>query len=155
VTAAVPDNKARAQAFWSELFNAHDLRKIRGFLAPGFVNHNARPGTLGGPEGARQVFSRLWAGCSDMRFDLQATVAEGSKVVCIGVMTGTHDGPFHGISAMHRPTAARQIHVLTFNDTGLITEHLAVRDDVAVLRQLGALPTTSPGNITTPPSETG
>ena len=60
-----------------------------------------------------------------MRFDLQATVAEGSKVVCIGVMTGTHDGPFHGIPATHRPTAARQIHVLTFNDAGLITEHLA------------------------------
>jgi hypothetical protein len=58
-------------------------------------------------------------------------------------MTGTHDGPFHGIPATHRPTAARQIHVLTFNDTGLITEHLTVRDDVTVLRQLGALPATT------------
>jgi SnoaL-like polyketide cyclase len=67
-------------------------------------------------------------------------VAEGSKVVCIGVMTGTHDGPFHGLPATHRPTAARQVHVLTFNEQGLITEHLAVRDDVTVLRQLGALP---------------
>ena len=78
-----------------------------------------------------------------MHFDLQEMIAEGSKVVCIGVMTGTHDGPFHGIPATHRPTAARQIHVLTFNDTGLITEHLAVRDDVTVLRQLGALPSTA------------
>ena len=42
-----------------------------------------------------------------MRFDLQATVAEGSKVVCIGVMTGTHDGPFHGIPATHRPPRLR------------------------------------------------
>ena len=140
MTAAMPDHKTRAQTFWTELFNAHDLRKIGGFFAPGSVNHNARPGTPDGPEGARQVFGRLWAGCSDMRFDLQAMVAEGSKVVCIGVMTGTHDGLFHGIPATHRPTAARQIHVLTFNDTGLITEHLAVRDDLTVLRQLGALP---------------
>ena len=140
----MPGNKARARAFWAGLFNAHDLRNVRGFFAPGFVNHNARPGTADGLEGAGQVFSRLWAGCSDMHFDLQTMVAEGSKVVCIGVMTGTHDGPFHGIPATHRPTAARQIHELTFNDAGLITEHLAVRDDTAVLRQLGALPAAHP-----------
>ena len=139
MTAAMTDNKVRARAFWAEVFNAHDLRNVRSFFAPEFVNHNARPGTPDGPEGASQVFGRLRAGCSDMHFDLQAMVAEGSKVVCIGVMTGTHDGPFHGIPATGRPTAARQIHVLAFNDTGLITEHLAVRDDIAVLRQLGAL----------------
>lgn len=140
MTAAMPDYKPRARAFWAELFNAHDLRNVRGYFAPEFVNHNARPGTPDGPEGAGQVFSRLWAGCPDLHFDPQEMVAEGSKVVCIGMMTGTHDGPFHGLPATHRPIAARQIHVLTFNDTGLITEHLAVRDDIAVLRQLGALP---------------
>ena len=137
MTAAMPDNKTRARAFWADLFNAHDLRGVRGYFAPGFVNHNARPGT---PDGAGQVFSRLWAGCSDMHFDLEEMIAEGSKVVCIGVMTGTHDGPFHGIPATHRPTAARHIHVLTFDETGLITDHLDVRDDVTVFRQLGALP---------------
>jgi hypothetical protein len=45
------------------VFNEHDLSAARGFVAPGFVNRNARPGTPAGPEGARQVFSRLWAGC--------------------------------------------------------------------------------------------
>jgi predicted ester cyclase len=75
-----------------------------------------------------------------MRFDLQTMVAEGDKVVCIGVMSGTHDGLLQGIPATHRPTAARHIHVLTFNDAGLITDHVAVRDDVTVLRQLGVLP---------------
>ena len=64
MTAAMPGNKARAQAFWTELFNAHDLRNVRAFFAPGFVNHNARPGTPNGPGGAEQVFGRLWAGCS-------------------------------------------------------------------------------------------
>ena len=52
MTTAMPGNKARARAFWAELFNAHDLRNVRGFFAPGFVNHNARPGTPDGPEGA-------------------------------------------------------------------------------------------------------
>ena len=120
------------------------FRKARDFFAPGFINHNARPGTPDGPEGARQVLTRLWAGSSDMHFDLEATVAEGDTVVCIGMMRGTHDGPFHGIPATFRPTAARHIHVLTFNDHGLITRHLAVRDDVTILRQLGVLPDDHP-----------
>jgi hypothetical protein len=92
----MPDQKARAQAFWAEVFNEHDLSAACGFVAPGFVNRNARPGTPA--------------------------------------------GPFHGIPATHRSTAARHIHVLTFDETGLITEHVAVRDDVTVFRQLGALP---------------
>ncbi len=152
--AAVPGYKARAQAFWAELFNQHDLRSVSDFFAPGFVNRNARPGTPDGPDGARRVFSRLWAGCSDMPFDLQAMVAEGNQVVCIGVMTGTHDGTFHGIPATHQPTATRHIHMLTFNDTGLITEHLAVRDDLTLLQQLGALPQDWAQQITRP-SRTG
>jgi hypothetical protein len=60
------------------------------------------------------------------------------------------DRPGQGSSALrpwdfgHRSSyggrsAARHIHVLTFNDDGLIAGHLAVRDDVTILRQLGAL----------------
>ena len=135
----MPDHKTRTEFFWTDLFNAHDLRMAEAFFAPGFVNRNARPGTPHGPEGAREVFTRLWAGSSDMRFDLEAMVAEGDKVVCIGMMRGTHDGPFHGVPATRRPTAARHIHVLTFDRDGLITEHLAVRNDVTVLRQLGVM----------------
>jgi hypothetical protein len=45
MTAARPDNKALARAFCAELFNAHDLGNVRGFFAPGFVNHNARSGS--------------------------------------------------------------------------------------------------------------
>jgi predicted ester cyclase len=86
------------------------------------------------------VFTRLWNGFSDMRFELQTIVAEADKVVCVGMMSGTHDGPFQGIPATHQRTVARHIHLLTFDNAGLITEHLAVRDDIALLRQLGTEP---------------
>ncbi|HUD38510.1 MAG TPA: ester cyclase [Streptosporangiaceae bacterium] len=118
--------------------------EVGDFFAPGFVNHNARPGTPDGPEGAAGVFTRLWAGCSDMRFEVQDMVAEGRRVVCIGMMTGTHDGTLHGIPATHRPTASRQVHVITSDDAGLITEHLAVRDDVTLFLHLGVLPSAWP-----------
>jgi predicted ester cyclase len=131
---------------------AHDLARIEDFIAPRSVNHNARPGTPDGPDGARRVFTRLWRGCSDMHFDLHAMVAEGDQVVCIGIMSVTHDGQFHGIPATHQLTAARHIHVLTFDDAGLIIDHLAVRDDVTVLRQLGALPNDRPRREPAAPS---
>ena len=120
MTTAMPGNKARAWAFWAELFNAHDLRNVCGFFAPGFVNHNARPG------------SRLWAGCSDMVSTWKRRWQKGARSAALARRPGRRRAIFHDISATHRPIAARQIHVLTFNDTGLITEHLAVRDDVTV-----------------------
>ncbi len=133
------NNKARAKALWTELFNPHDLDRVEDFIASDSVNHNARVGTPDGPEGAREVFTRLWAGFPDMRFDLATMVAEGDKVVCIGIMNGTHDGPFMGMPPTHERTSARHIHVLTFNAAGQITDHLAVRDDIALLRQVGHL----------------
>jgi len=134
------DVKARAEAFWADVFNRHDLSRIEEFIAQGSVNHNARAGTSDGPQGAREVLGRLWSGSSDMRFQLESMIAEGNRVVCVGIMQGTHDGPFQGIPATNRPTSSRHIHVLSFDDDGLITDHLAVRDDVALLKQLGAIP---------------
>jgi steroid delta-isomerase-like uncharacterized protein len=131
------DYKARAQAFWTEVFNRHDLKRIEDFIAADATNHNARAGTPDGPDGARELFTRLWTGFPDMHFDLATMVAEGDKVVCIGIMNGTHDGPFMGIPPTHKHTSARHIHVLTFNTAGQINDHLAVRDDIALLRQVG------------------
>jgi hypothetical protein len=99
----MPDLKARARAFWTELFNAHDLRNIRGFLAPGFVNRNARPGTPNGPEGAGQVFSLwgfrtrplvlTWALCGSLVFADEAAEDMTSLDSFLGEVGGRVVGP--------------------------------------------------------------
>lgn len=71
-----------------------------------------------------------------MHFDLQTMIAEEDKAVCIGIISGTHGQPFQGSPATHRLTGARHIHVLAFNDVGLISEHLAGRADITLLQQL-------------------
>jgi predicted ester cyclase len=138
------DTQARARAFWTEVFNARDLGHVEDFVAPEMINHNARPGTPNGPDGVRELCTRLWTGFSDMRFDIGTLVGEGEKVVCVGTMNGTHDGAFRGMAPTNRRTSARHMHLLTFNHTGMIIDHLAVRDDIALLRQLGALPEPGP-----------
>ena len=66
------DTQARARAFWTEVFNAQDLGHVEDFVAPEMINHNARPGTPNGPDGVRELCTRLWTGFSDMRFVVHA-----------------------------------------------------------------------------------
>jgi steroid delta-isomerase-like uncharacterized protein len=129
-----------ARRMWSEFFNAHDMSTVEEWVAKGAVNHNAAPGTADGPEGVRQVFDRLWAAFPDIEFEVQDVITDGRKVVCVGMMSGTHAGGFQGLEPTGKRFEARQVHILTLDEQGKMTEHLAVRDDVAMLQQLGVLP---------------
>jgi len=120
-----------------ELFNARDTDEILANLADDYVNHNALPGTPQGPEGQREVNQRLWSAFPDLEFEVEDMLVADDRVAVIGMMRGTHRGEFMGIKPTNRRFEARQMHRLRFNDEGKLTEHLAVRDDVAMFAQLG------------------
>jgi steroid delta-isomerase-like uncharacterized protein len=120
-----------------ELFNAHDLDGMLARTADDFVNHNAAPGTPRGPEGQRQVNQRLWTAFPDVTFEVEDVLVADDRVAAIGTMRGTHKGEFMGIPPTGKRFEARQMHRLRFNDERKVTEHLAVRDDVAMFAQLG------------------
>jgi steroid delta-isomerase-like uncharacterized protein len=129
-----------ARRMWDELFNAHDLSMVDEWVAEGSVDHSAAPGTSDGPQGVREVFERMWSAFPDIAFEVEDVIADGSKVVCVGMMRGTHEGGFQGMEPTGKRFEAQQVHILSFDDKGRMTEHLAVRDDVAMLQQLGVLP---------------
>jgi predicted ester cyclase len=58
-------------------------------------------------------------------------------------MSGTHRGAFFGIAPTGEHFAVRQVHMLRLQD-GLIRDHWAVRDDLGVLVQLGAVEPPTP-----------
>jgi steroid delta-isomerase-like uncharacterized protein len=120
-----------------ELFNAHDMDGMLANLADDYINHNALPGTSPGPEGQREVNERLWAAFPDLSFEVEDVLMADDRVATIGTMRGTHRGEFMGLPPSNKRFEARQVHRLRFNDEGNVTEHLAVRDDVAMLAQLG------------------
>ena len=62
-------------------------------------------------------------------------------------MSDTHDGAFFGIPPTGRRLVVRQAHMLRLHD-GLIREHWAVRDDLGVLVQLGAVESPTPSCAT-------
>ena len=114
-------------------------------IATGFVNEEAEDDPddverqLHGPAGFLATSRWLRDAFSDLRFELQETIAEGDTVMAAAVMTGRHTGPFNGIAPTGRSIAHKQVHIFTIAD-GQISRHRAVRDDLGLLLQLGWRP---------------
>jgi steroid delta-isomerase-like uncharacterized protein len=129
------DIELLVRALWEQAFNGRDLDVLDAITAPDFVNHNALPGTPPGPEGHRQVVQRLWEAFPDAHFEIEHLATDGATVICVGTMSGTHEGTLLGVPATGRRVKWRQCHLYRFGDDGRAVEHDAIRDDVSLLRQ--------------------
>ena len=113
-------------------------------IAPDFINQEAdddphRPDRgLRGPAGLIATSRWLSETFSDLKFDHPEVVAEDERVVVMVTMTGTHTGTFGGIPPTHKRFQQRQFHLFRMR-AGQIVEHSALRDDLALLNQLGVL----------------
>ena len=138
------DTKAIAHQSFRLIENG-DVELAEQIIATGFVNEEAEDDPddverqLRGPAGFLATSRWLRDAFSDLRFELQETLAEGDTVMAAAVMTGRHTGPFNGIAPTGRPIAHKQVHIFTIAD-GQISRHRAVRDDLGLLLQLGWRP---------------
>jgi predicted ester cyclase len=138
------DPKAIAHQSFRLIENG-DVELAEQIIATGFVNEEAGDDPddverqLHGPAGFLATSRWLRDAFSDLRFELQETVAEGDTVMAAAVMTGRHTGPFNGIAPTGRPITHKQVHIFTLAD-GQISRHRAVRDDLGLLLQLGWRP---------------
>jgi predicted ester cyclase len=75
----------------------------------------------------------------DSRWTILRLIAEGDLVVCHNVWSGTYGGTaFRGVSTTSgRRFSAEHIHIYRLKDNQ-IAEHWVVRDDLAMMKQLGA-----------------
>jgi predicted ester cyclase len=138
------DTKAIAHQSFRLIENG-DVELAQQIIATGFVNEEADDDPddverqLQGPAGFLATSRWLRDAFSDLRFELQETVAEADTVMAAAVMTGRHTGPFNGIAPTGRPIAHKQVHIFTIADSQ-ISRHRAVRDDLGLLLQLGWRP---------------
>jgi predicted ester cyclase len=82
---------------------------------------------------------RLWTAFPDARFEIEHLSQDADTAVCVGTMTGTHEGELFGVAGSGKPIAWRQCHLITVAD-GRATAHRAIRDDLGLMRQMGAIP---------------
>ena len=129
-----------------------DLALAVEVIHPEHVNHMAADhptaSALPGVPGFMATSAWLRFAFTDLRFEVIDVVSDGHRTIAHVIMSGRQTGPFvlfpPGVPAVaFAPTgktfAARQAHIFTIRD-GQHTEHRAVRDDLAMMTQLGHLP---------------
>lgn len=136
---SVEENKRVVERF-DALINTQELSQLEELCTPDMVNHTLAPGRPAGLEGTRE-FLRT-AGRQQWKADrwrAATVVAEGDFVVQFGVREGHWPGgSFRGINV---PTGdyTRDFAVMYRLAGGRIAERWAVRDDLGMVSQLGAL----------------
>jgi predicted ester cyclase len=133
------DLKAIARRTTEEIFPNGDAVALAAVVHHDVVNHEAPPGVPQGLDGMTQTMLWLARAFSNRRYEIHQVVGEGDTVVVHCTFHGRHTGEFMGLAPTGRSFASRQIHIIRFLG-GKGIEHWAVRDDLAMLRQLGALP---------------
>jgi predicted ester cyclase len=131
------DIKAIARRTLEEIIPGGDVDALAEVIHPDFVDHDGPPGAPPGPEGMAWSLGMLQAAFSERRWELHQVITEDDTVVLFCTFHGRHTGQFMGLAPTSRSVAFRQVHIIRFQD-GKGIEHWAVRDDLGLLRQLGA-----------------
>ncbi|MGG6460896.1 MAG: ester cyclase [Candidatus Eiseniibacteriota bacterium] len=80
-----------------------------------------------------------------LQYEEQESIGSGDKVVSIVTVKGNHTGSFFGfIPPTGNKITYQAVHVFTLGDDGKIVEHRAIRDDLALMYQLGVVSGTGP-----------
>ena len=84
------------------------------------------------------MLERLWEAFPDARFEIRHVAVDGDTAICVGTMSGTHEGELMGVAASGRRVEWRMCHLMRFGADGRAVEHRAIRDDLGLMRQMGA-----------------
>lgn len=134
------DHAATARQMY-ESISTGDVDGFGQVLADDFVEHEELPGLEPTREGVKSFFRMYRAGFPDLRMEPQDVLVSGDKVVVRARATGTHQGDFMGMPPTGKRIEVQLIDILRFGGDGLVHEHWGVFDAMAMMQQLGAIPT--------------
>lgn len=130
--------------FYEELWNGGKLDIAPQILQPRCTTHQLLLGATAEPivrtpEEIAQHVIQWQSGFSDFKFVIRQIVLRGDRCACESTFTGTHDGPFMGISATNRRVSIESISIYRLEE-GRIAEDWVLTDLYSLLNQLGVLP---------------
>jgi steroid delta-isomerase-like uncharacterized protein len=137
--------KAAVREFYDRGWNQGDLSVIDELFSADYEDHDAAAQTgASGLEAARLFIEMVRAAIADLHVAIEDQYTEGSTVTTRWTATGTHEGALMGVPASHRRVEVSGISIDRFDEEGRFAEGWGNWDGIALLRQVGALPSTAP-----------
>src|SRR5262249_55048104 len=121
-----------------DAFNAHDPAALAALHSERGVVASPLGGVLEGRAEIERVYRLLFSAFPDIHFTDDDAVIEGSRVVQVGTLAGTHSGDFFGLRATGRHVEMQVALVMTVAD-GLLVEERRIYDFTGLLVQVGVL----------------
>jgi steroid delta-isomerase-like uncharacterized protein len=136
-------NKALSRRF-TELFGTDDTSLADDVFTEDVVFHGAvAAGDLRGIEAMKGFLAAYRAAFPDAHSTVEDQVAEGDRVATRWRARGTHDGPLGDLPATGRAFDVGGVTIERI-EGGRIAEVWVARDELGLMRQLGALPERQP-----------
>ncbi len=138
---SVEENKALLRRYVEEVLNKGNIDAVDKFFAADCVDHTAPPGTPPGVDGIKQLLTATLAAFSNLYVTIEDMIAEEDKVVSRMTGLGTHTTKFMGVAPTGRELTIMQISIDRIAE-GKIVEHWGLADQMALMQQLGVVPST-------------
>ena len=136
---SVEENKELALRTFDEVRSKGNIDKIPELFAPDYVAHGAGGEDEIGYEALKQHIARGHSLFPDFQITVEDMVAEGDKIACRGIATGTHLGELMGVAPTGRKMTVSQIGILRFEKSKVV-ESWGIHDALSMWRQLGIIP---------------
>ncbi|HZC99066.1 MAG TPA: ester cyclase [Actinomycetes bacterium] len=137
-------NKKVIRAYVDTIFNQKQVDLADELVAPDYLDHAALPGQAPGLQGAKQKWAMYLAGIPDLRVTIEELVAEADKVAVRRFYEGTHRGELLGVPPTGKHVRIGGISIFRLAG-GKIAEQWEQLDRLALMQQLGVLPTPGQG----------
>ena len=142
------EDNIRLVKYAIDALNTGETSRVSEFISPIYFNHESQMdpvrSKMRGPQEFIDTVVNLRKAISDIHYELLESVASNEKVVSIVSVKGKHTGSFFGfIPPSGNKISYQAVHIFTIGDDGKITEHKAIRDDLALMYQLGVVKGTS------------
>ena len=124
-----------------EGFGRGNLAAVDEIVSADLKEHeNMPPGFPAGREGLKALIAAMQTGFPDGTSTIEDITAEGDKIWSRVLVRGTNTGSFMGMPPTGKPVRFEVMDLCRFAD-GKVVEHWGVSDNLAMMQQLGAVPT--------------
>jgi steroid delta-isomerase-like uncharacterized protein len=125
--------------YFEEVWNQGHLDALDELLTPDYLNHSpSTPNPPRGPAGLKPIVAAMRDAVPDLHYDILDMVVAADKAAVFVRMTGTQTGPLFGLPASGKRIDVRQMQI-EWLENGRISQHWRITDELALLRQLGAV----------------